>query len=78
MKNFSKQLIIILVSMMLIGCGFELQNTASFTGKLETLYIKTADPYTIFYRTIKRQMANHGVEIVTESDDSNFVIIIFY
>ncbi len=62
--------------MMLIGCGFELQNTASFTGKLETLYIKTADPYTIFYRTIKRQMANHGVEIVTESDDSNFVIII--
>ena len=62
--------------MMLMGCGFELQNTASFTGKLETLYIKTADPYTIFYRTIKRQMANHGVEIVTESDDSNFVIII--
>ena len=62
--------------MMLIGCGFELQNTASFSGKLETLYIKTADPYTIFYRTIKRQMANHGVEIVTESDDSNFVIII--
>ena len=62
--------------MMLIGCGFELQNTASFTGKLETLYIKTADPYNIFYRTIKRQMANHGVEIVTESDDSNFVIII--
>ena len=62
--------------MMLMGCGFELQNTASFSGKLETLYIKTADPYTIFYRTIKRQMANHGVEIVTESDDSNFVIII--
>jgi len=75
-KNFSKQLIMILVSMTLLGCGFELQNTANFTGKLETLYIQTVDPYTIFYRTIKRQMANHGVEVVAESDESNFALII--
>jgi len=67
---------IILTSLMLLGCGFELQNTANFTGKLETLYIQTADPYTVFYRTIKRQMANHGVEIVTESKNSNFALII--
>ena len=77
MKNFSKQLIIILASVTLLGCGFELQNTASFTGKLETLYIQAADPYTVFYRTIKREMTNNGVEIVTESDGSNFALIIY-
>ena len=58
---------IILTSFMLLSCGFELQNTANLTGKLENLYIQTNDPYTVFYRTIKRQMANHGVELVTES-----------
>ena len=67
---------IFLTSLMLLGCGFELQNTANFTGKLETLYIQTADSYTIFYRTIRRQMEMNGVEIVTESADSNFALII--
>ena len=62
---------------MLLGCGFELQNTTNFTGKLETLYIQTADPYTVFYRTLRREMANHGVEIVTESTSSNFALIIY-
>ena len=62
--------------MTLLGCGFELQNTVNFAGKFETLYIQTADPYTVFYRTIKRQMANHGVELVTESKNSNFALII--
>ena len=63
---------IILTSLMLVGCGFELQNAANLTGKLETLYIQTTDPYTVFYRTLSRQMANHGVEIVNESVNSNF------
>ena len=76
MKNFSKQLIIILASVTLLGCGFELQNTTNLTGKLETLYIQTTDPYTVFYRTLSRQMANHGVEIVNESINSNFTLII--
>ena len=67
---------IILTSLMLLGCGFELQNTANLTGKLETLFIQTDDPYTVFYRTIKRQMANNGVELVTESESSNFALII--
>ena len=67
---------IILTSLMLLGCGFELQNTANLTGKLETLYIQTDDPYTVFYHTIKRQMANHGVELVAESKSSNFALII--
>lgn len=62
--------------MTLLGCGFELQNTANFTGKIETLYIQTTDPYTVFYRTLKRQMENHGVEIVAESDDAYFDFII--
>ena len=62
--------------MTLLGCGFELQNNANFTGKIETLYIQTTDPYTVFYRTLKRQMENHGVEIVAESDDAYFDFII--
>ena len=68
---------IILTSLMLLGCGFELQNTANFTGKLETLYIQTTDPYTVFYRTLRRQMVNHGIEIVAESTDSNLALIIY-
>ena len=67
---------IILTSLMLLGCGFELQNTANFTGKLETLYIQTADPYTVFYRTIRRQMLSYGVEIVTESVNADYAFII--
>ena len=62
--------------MTLLGCGFELQNTVNFTGKFETLYIQTADPYTVFYRTIRRQMLSHGVEIVTESVNVDYALII--
>ena len=62
--------------MTLLGCGFELQNTVNFAGKFETLYIQPADPYTVFYRTIRRQMLNHGVEIVTESVNVDYALII--
>ena len=62
--------------MTLLGCGFELQNTVNFAGKFETLYIQTADPYTVFYRTIRRQMLSHGVEIVTESVNVDYALII--
>ena len=62
--------------MTLLGCGFELQNTVNFTGKFETLYIQTADPYTVFNRTIRRQMLSHGVEIVTESVNVDYALII--
>tara|TARA_B100000953_G_scaffold255378_1_gene219162 strand:- start:283 stop:774 length:492 start_codon:yes stop_codon:yes gene_type:complete len=74
--NLSKKLIIILTSLTLLGCGFELQNTVNFAGKFETLYIQTADPYTVFYRTIRRQMLSHGVEIVTESVNVDYALII--
>ena len=76
MINISKKLIIVLTSLTLLGCGFELQNTDNFIGKFETLYIQTADPYTVFYRTIRQQMLRHGVEIVTESDNPDFALII--
>ena len=76
MINLSKKLIIIVTSLQLLGCGFQLQNSANFVGKLETLYIQTTDSYTVFYQTMKRQMVDNGVEITTERADAEFVLTI--
>ena len=76
MTNLSKKLIIIVTSLQLLGCGFQLQNSANFVGKLETLYIQTTDSYTVFYQTMKRQMVDNGVEITTERADADFVLTI--
>ena len=76
MTNLSKKLIIIVTSLQLLGCGFQLQNSANFVGKLETLYIQTTDSYTVFYQTMKRQMVDNGVEITTERAAADFVLTI--
>ena len=76
MTNLSKKLVIIITSLLLLGCGFQLQNSANFAGKLETIYIQTTDPYTIFYQTMKRQMVNNGVAIKTERAAADFVLTI--
>ena len=76
MTNLSKKLIIIVTSLLLLGCGFQLQNSANFVGKLETLYIQTTDSYTVFYQTMKRQMVDNGVEITTERATADFVLTI--
>ena len=76
MTNLSKKLIIIVTSLQLLGCGFQLQNSANFVGKLETLYIQTTDSYTIFYQTMKRKMVDNGVEITTERAAADFVLTI--
>ena len=76
MINLSKKLIIIVTSLLLLGCGFQLQNSANFVGKLETLYIQTTDSYTVFYQTMKRQMVDNGVEITTERAAADFVLTI--
>ena len=77
MTNLSKKLIIIVTSLQLLGCGFQLQNSANFVGKLETLYIQTTDSYTVFYQTMKRQMVDNGVEITTERAAADFVLTIY-
>ena len=76
MINLSKKLIIIVTALLLLGCGFQLQNSANVVGKLETLYIQTTDPYTVFYQTIKRKLVDNGVEITTERADAEFVLTI--
>ena len=76
MTNLSKKLVIIVTSLLLLGCGFQLQNSANFVGKLETLYIQTTDPYTVFYQTMKRKMVDNGVEITTERAAADFGLTI--
>ena len=76
MTNLPKKLAITVTSLLLLGCGFQLQNSANFVGKLETLYIQTTDPYTVFYQTMKRKMVDNGIEITTERAAADFVLTI--
>ena len=65
-----------LLSSLVLSCGFELQNTSSISEKLDALIIKTNNPYTTFYRTLRNQFRESGTRIIDDTSQSNYMLTI--
>jgi len=65
-----------LLSSLLLSCGFELQNTSNIGEKIDVLTIKTNNPYSIFYRTLRNEFRENGSKIVDDISLSNYTLTI--
>ena len=65
-----------LLSSLVLSCGFELQNTSNIGEKLDALTIKTNNPYSIFYRTLRNQFRESGTKIIDDVSQSDYTLTI--
>ena len=60
----------------LAGCGFQMQGVLDAPEEMQRTYIATEDEYSIFYRELRRQLEDNGVEIVDTSVDASAILSI--
>ena len=75
MGNIQKSLII-LFCLIATSCGYELQDTSSLATKSGNVYIETADPYSSFYRALKRRIKLSGISLSESRALADTIIII--
>lgn len=57
--------------MLLTSCGFHMQGAPAVPEEMQRTYIATEDEYSIFYRELRRQLEEIGVEVVDSSIDAS-------
>ena len=67
-------LAVLAASCALAACGFRMQGIGQFPESLATTYIDTSDRYTVFYRELRAELAQGGVEVVDSPVHANAVI----
>ena len=67
-------LTVLLVSISLAACGFQMQGIGQFPEGLATTYIDTPDRYSVFYRELRAELEQGGVQIVDSPVHSNAII----
>ena len=60
----------------LAGCGFQMQGVLNAPEEMQRTYIATEDEYSVFYRELRRQLEDNGVEIVDTSVDASAILSI--
>ena len=64
-------LLVILVTMVVTGCGFHLQGTYKFSPAIQNLAISSVDSYDPFQRLLKDSLQQNGVNIRDKADVNN-------
>ena len=67
-------LTVLLISANLAACGFRMQGIGQFPEGLATTYIDTPDRYSGFYRELRAELEQGGVQIVDSPVHSNAII----
>jgi LPS-assembly lipoprotein len=61
---------LLLVLASIAGCGFQLRGTTSIPADMSRTYIDTGDRHSPFYRRIRSELSNAGVEVVESALDA--------
>ena len=67
---------IILFCLVASSCGYELQDTSSLATKSGNVFIETTDPYSSFYRVLKRRLKSSGISFSESRAVADTIIII--
>ena len=57
--------------LILAGCGFQLRGAATVPPEMSTTYIETADRHSLFYRRLRDEFRNAGVQVVASPGDAS-------
>ncbi len=66
----------IVVFLLLAGCGFQLRSAMLLPAEMERTYIATDSRYSLFYRTLRAQFRDNGIELVDNPVDATAVFTI--
>ena len=64
----------LLAAASLAACGFRMQGIGQFPESLATTYIDTSDRYTVFYRDLRAELEQGGVQVVDSPVGSKAII----
>ena len=67
---------IILFCLVASSCGYELQDTSSLATKSGNVFIETTDPYSSFYRVLKRRLKSSGISFSENRALADTIIVI--
>ncbi|MBT8088769.1 MAG: hypothetical protein KJO01_01040 [Gammaproteobacteria bacterium] len=71
-------MVCIAVVTLIAGCGFHLQGAFTAPATLERTYIATNDQYSQFYRELRLQLQDAGVQLVDTQAESTATFSILY
>ena len=60
------------------GCGFSLQGATSTPAAMQRTYISTQDPFSQFYRELRRNLRAAGVEVLDSPDGATATLSILF
>jgi outer membrane lipopolysaccharide assembly protein LptE/RlpB len=67
-------LAVLLVSTGLVACGFRMQGVSRFPVSIATTYIDTPNRYSVFYRELRAELEQGGVQLVDSPVYANALI----
>jgi outer membrane lipopolysaccharide assembly protein LptE/RlpB len=67
-------LAVLLVSTGLVACGFRMQGVGRFPESIATTYIDTPNRYSVFYRELRAELEQGGVQLVDSPVYANALI----
>jgi outer membrane lipopolysaccharide assembly protein LptE/RlpB len=67
-------LAVLLVSTGLVACGFRMQGVSRFPPSIATTYIDTPNRYSVFYRELRAELEQGGVQLVDSPVYANALI----
>jgi LPS-assembly lipoprotein len=71
-----KHVILLCLLSALAACGFHLRGVPQLPPQMARTYIDTSDPYSLFYRFLRQELAAAGVELVDSAAAANAVFSI--
>ena len=74
MMRLFRNLVLMLVCVTMTGCGFAFRGEIDLPPDVETLYIRTNDRFSPFYRELVAAIKTNGLELVDNSIDADAVI----
>ena len=68
-------LVLLVMPLLLGGCGFQLQTRAELPQEMQLTYLEVQDPYSQFARRLETHLEQSGVQVVTEPEGAALLIV---
>lgn len=76
MSLFRLRYTVLVISLSLTACGFQLRTQPDIPPEMSRTYIATTDSFSLFYRKLRNELVKAGVEVVNSPADATAVFSI--
>lgn len=76
MRSASRFSCLVVLAMMLTGCGYQLRGSTSVPPEMARTFISTQDQHSRFYQKLRTELRSAGVELVDSPADATAILSI--